>query len=67
MAKIYFKTVTFILLLILIIGWILPFLFSAKSDSAVIVGILIIVFGAYLFYLFAMNIIKNIKNKFSNS
>ena len=61
MAKIYFKVCIFLILLGGTIGWLLPALFSAASDFAVLLGIVGIVVGGYLFYKFGKNIYKDCK------
>jgi hypothetical protein len=60
--NLYFKICSLIVYFVLLIGVVLPYLFSAKSDIAFIIGIIVSFFGAYGLYYMLRNIINQIKN-----
>lgn len=64
MRKFYFKLVFFILYIFIMVGFILPVLLSAKSTILFLSGIVLLIFGVYLFgELVYQFFIKNKTNK----
>jgi hypothetical protein len=57
----YFKIAGSIILYIAVIGFILPYLFSAKSDILPIAGVGVVVAILYLFIIQIINVFKFLK------
>lgn len=51
------------IMIIAIFGFVLPALFSAASDIAVILGVLVIILGVYAIYVFSKHIFLDIRKR----
>lgn len=65
MKKLYLQLVGLILLSIIVLGFLAPFLFSAASDFAVIMGVLLLVAYGYVLLVFLPKIYNNIMSLFN--
>ena len=60
MIKLYYKVIALAAILLIWIGFVLPYLISAKDDISVISGIIITVILAPVVTTFTINIVQNI-------
>jgi hypothetical protein len=67
MGKIYLQLVGLILGTIVILGFLAPFLFSAESDFAVILGVVVLVAYGYALIVFVPKIFNSIKSLFNKN
>jgi len=60
---VFLKLTVVALIYFALLGFVLPFLFSAQSDAAVIGGIIIILAMIYFFLFYIIPFFKNLLNK----
>ncbi len=59
--KLYLKVVVLIIVLIALLGFVLPYLFSAESDLAVGLGVTLCIIAIPSLYYLVRSIVKSIK------
>ena len=63
MEKLYWTTLMWIVSFCILVGFVLPILFSLKSTFAVIYGVVIIIGTSYVIFKRILRIIKGLKNE----
>lgn len=61
MTKIYLKAVFFVAVTVAIFGLVLPFLFSARDDSLVIAGVIVLAGYPVFAWHYGLNVLNQIK------
>jgi len=65
MTKVYLKAVFFVAVTLATFGLILPFLFSARDDSLVLAGIVVLAAYPIFAWNYGINVLNQIKQKVS--